>query len=191
MFSYPIDDTLSLRILERRHAEALFQLTDDNRAHLRRFLMWPDDILSVADARGFIRDGLDQYARNDGFQAGIFEDDTLIGCIGFHSVNWHDRNTEVGYWLAEAYTHRGIMTRATHAMVDYAFNVLYLHRVEIRCAAENHASRAIPQRLGFTEEGVMRQQLWLHDRYVDHVVYGVLSAEWRKLHGPPPTGDAS
>lgn len=80
------------------------------------------------------------------------------------------------------------------AVVDYAFGRLGLHRVEIRCAADNHRSRAIPERLGFTQEGVLRESGYLNGRFVDMVVYGVLASEWRAgaagsgVHGAA-TGD--
>jgi ribosomal-protein-serine acetyltransferase len=63
-------------------------------------------------------------------------------------------------------------------LVDYAFNELGLNRLEIRCATENTKSRAIPQRLGFKQEGTIRQAEWLYDHYVDLVVYGILASEW-------------
>jgi len=47
---------------------------------------------------------------------------------------------------------------------------------------ENKKSRAIPKRLGFKEEGIIRQTEWLYDRFVDHVVYGMLIDEWQSLY---------
>ena len=70
--------------------------------------------------------------------------------------------------------------------MDHALLDLKLNRVEIRCATENTRSRAIPERLSFTQEGVMRQVQWLHDRYVDHVVYSMLAEQWREIR--PPEG---
>lgn len=69
------------------------------------------------------------------------------------------------------------MTRACEALVNFSLRDLGLHRVEIRCAEENVKSRAIPERLGFVKEGFLREVEWLHDHYVDHVVYSKLSGE--------------
>ncbi|HEX2619356.1 MAG TPA: GNAT family protein [Phototrophicaceae bacterium] len=178
MFTYTVDDELELRILEERHAEDLFNLTEANRNYLNEWLMWADDIRSVADSRQFIRDGLRQFAENDGFQAGIWQYGDLVGCIGFHRINWYDRNTEIGYWLAKACAGKGVMTRSCKVMMDHAFSVWHLHRVVIRCAAGNLKSRAIPERLGFTLDGVMRHEICIHGKYHDHVVYSILTDEW-------------
>ena len=72
------------------------------------------------------------------------------------------------------------MTRACRALVDYAFSELGLNRIEIQCAVQNVKSRAIPERLDFTQEGVIRQAEWLYDHYNDHVIYGMLAEEWRQ-----------
>jgi ribosomal-protein-serine acetyltransferase len=178
MFTHRIDEHLDLRVLDYHHAEELYVLTDENRYFLREWLMWPEDIYSVSDSRDFIRQGLKQYAENDGFQAGMWVDGALAGCIGFHRINWMNRSTEIGYWLAQVHTGRGVMTRAVSALLDHAFEAWKLHRVEIRCAAGNVKSRAIPERLGFHQDGIMRQELWLHDQWVDHVVYSMLAHEW-------------
>lgn len=179
MFTHVIDHEVELRIFEERHADELFSLTEMNRAHLRQWLTWADEMHSVADTRTFIRDSLRQFADNDGFQAGIWYHGDLVGCIGFHSIDWTNHNTEIGYWLSRPYTGKGIMTRSVRAMCDHAFRVWRLHRVVIRCALENQPSRAIPERLGFHLDGVMREEIWLHDRYINHAVYSLLYDEWR------------
>ncbi len=72
------------------------------------------------------------------------------------------------------------MTEACRAMVNHAFRELGLNRVGIACATENHRSRAIPERLGFRQEGVQRQAEWLYDRFVDRALYAMLASEWRE-----------
>ncbi|MEC0276957.1 GNAT family N-acetyltransferase, partial [Peribacillus frigoritolerans] len=66
------------------------------------------------------------------------------------------------------------------ALTDYAFIELKLDKVEIRVAEENKKSRGIPERLGFINEGCIRQAEWLYDHYVDHIVYGMLTKDWNK-----------
>ena len=181
MFSLRIDDDLELRLLEERHAEALSALSDQNRAYLRLWMPWVDQSRTVEDRRNFIKRSLEQFANNDGFAAGIWFRGRLAGVIGIHRIDRLNRTTSIGYWLGSSFQGRGIMTRACRALVDCAFNELGLNRVEIRCATENRKSRAISERLGFTQEGVIRQAEWLYDHFVDHVVYGMLAGEWRAI----------
>jgi ribosomal-protein-serine acetyltransferase len=181
MFAHRIDDHLELRILEDHHADELYALVINNRAHARQWLPWVDDTKSVDDTKAFIRRSLERFAKQDGFQCGIFEDGKLVGGIGHLYVNWSAKKTEVGYWLAEQAQGRGIMTRAVIAMMNHAFDVYGMNRFEIHCATGNQRSRAIPERLGFKDEGTLREAGWLYDHFVDHVVYSILAREWKKL----------
>jgi len=70
------------------------------------------------------------------------------------------------------------MTRATRALVDHGFGDLELHRIVVRCGTGNRASRAIPERLGFTLEGTLREAEWVNDHFNDLVVYAMLCHEW-------------
>lgn len=108
-------------------------------------------------------------------QTAVIEDARIIGIVGFHGVCWDHHSTSIGYWLAESAQGRGTMTRAVQALVDHAFRVWRLHRVEIRAAVDNTRSRAIPERLGFTQEGVLRAAERIGDRYADQVVYARLN----------------
>jgi len=71
-----------------------------------------------------------------------------------------------------------LMTRACRAVVQHSFDDLQLNRLVITCAVENTKGHGIPRRLGFVQEGIARQAEWLHDHFVDHVVYAVLAHEW-------------
>jgi ribosomal-protein-serine acetyltransferase len=178
MFTRTLGDDAELRLLEARQANLLFALVDGNRPHLRRFLPWVDHTRTVEDSRAFIELTLRQLAQSNGFHAGIWSQGELAGVIGHHRIDWSNGATTLGYWLGERFQGKGLMTRAVEAFLHHAFVEVKLNRLEIRCAVENDRSRAIPERLGFKPEGVLRDAEWLYDHYVDHVIYGQLAREY-------------
>lgn len=178
MFCLMVDDEIKLCLLELRHAETLFDLVDANRPYLRQWMPWLDATTKVDNVRNFIESSLEQFSANHGFQTAIIYRGQVVGAMGFHRFEWDNRSTSLGYWLAADVQGRGIITRACRFLVTYAFTELGLNRIEIRCATGNHKSRAIPKRLGFKQEGVLRQAEWLYDHFVDHAVYSMLAQEW-------------
>ena len=179
MLTQPIDDHLSLRMLRLPDADELFAIVDANRERLREWLPWLDDNTTADDTRWFIQTTLDQCAADRGFVCAMLLDGAIVGVVGYNTIRRPSRIAELGYWLAAGATGRGLMTRSCRALIDYAFGELDLNKVEIRAAVGNRRSRAVPERLGFTQEGVLRQTEWLYDHLVDHVVYGLLRSEWR------------
>lgn len=186
MFRLVLGEDAELRLLEARHAELLFSLVEQDRAYLRQWLAWVDSNRSVSDSQGFIHNVLQQFANNNGLQAGIWFRGALAGVIGHNYIDWANGKTELGYWLGATFQGHGLMTRACRALTDYSFHELHLNRVEILCAAGNRKSRAIPERLGFTQEGTLRQAEWLYDHFVDLIVYGMLAGEWPRLSSSVP-----
>ena len=178
MFSYQVDDEILLRLPEERYSEEATALIRANLGHLSEWLSWATDDFSVEHAREFVRRNLRQFADNQGFSAQIVFRGRVAGQVGYNMIDWVNRSFEIGYWLAAEFQGRGIMTRSCRALVDYAFRELRFNRVEIKCAVGNARSRAVPERLGFTEEGTLREAERLRDRYVDLVVYSMLAADW-------------
>lgn len=179
MFSHRIDDDLKLCLPEERHAEEVAALIKQNLAYLREWMPWVKEDYGVADAHEYIKRNLQQFAERRSFGMHIVFRNRIAGGIGYNILDWSNQRTEIGYWLSASYQGRGLMTKACRALIDYAFTELKLNRVEIHCATENRKSRMIPERLGFTQEGVWRQAEWLHDHFVDLVVYGMLAREWQ------------
>jgi ribosomal-protein-serine acetyltransferase len=178
MFERRIDGEVSLALLEERHAAGLFDLIESNRAYLRRWLPWLDANTRPEHTAAFVQASLRQFAARDGLACGIRYQGALVGVTGLHRIDWANRRTSIGYWIAEGYEGKGIVTRAVSGLAAYAFDDLGLNHVEVACAVGNIRSCAIAERLGFVREGVLRQREWLYDRFVDHVVYGMLAAEW-------------
>jgi ribosomal-protein-serine acetyltransferase len=182
MFRFALSDACDLRLLEEADAAEFFALIEANRAYLARWMPWASG-QTLEGTQAFIRTTRRQLATNDGFQAAIVRGGRIIGVAGFHAVDWPHRSTSIGYWLDEREQGRGVMTRTVRALTDHALREWQLNRVELRAAADNHRSRAIPERLGFRQEGVLREAERVGDRYLDSVVYGMLAGAW-----PPASG---
>jgi ribosomal-protein-serine acetyltransferase len=179
LFSFIVDKEIHLKLLEVKHSDELFLLTDRDRSHLREWLPWVDGTKVPENTKGFIKATLKAFSENNGFNAGIYYNGEIVGCIGLHGIDWNNKKTSIGYWLASNYQGKGIMTKSCKAIVNHVFYEIGLNRVEIRAADSNRRSRAIPERLGFTQEGIIRSAEWLYDHFVNHVVYGMLKADWK------------
>jgi ribosomal-protein-serine acetyltransferase len=171
MFARPLDATTALHLALPAHAPELFALTDANREHLRAWLPWVDHVKTVADTTAFLRDRLHAFADDRGLCLLIKHDGKIAGTIGFNNLDLAHRTASIGYWLDAASTGRGLMTAAVRELTALGFDHYGLRRIEIRCATINLRSRAIPERLGYTLEGVLRQAEHVNGRTFDHAVY--------------------
>jgi ribosomal-protein-serine acetyltransferase len=171
-----VADGCHLRLLEESDAEELYRLVDANRDHLAEWMPWAAG-QTLEGTANFISAARRRHAERNGFEMALVLDERMIGAAGFAGIDWVARGTIIGYWLAEEHQGRGLMTRAVRALVDHAFGELELHRVEIQAAEGNLRSRGIPERLGFTQEGIRREAESVGGRYLDLVVYGLLATD--------------
>ncbi|MFS0764846.1 GNAT family N-acetyltransferase [Peribacillus phoenicis] len=84
------------------------------------------------------------------------EDDQFIGSTGLHRINWDIPKFEIGYWIDTRYSKQGYITEAVEKLTKFAFYHYGAKRVEIRCDPNNIASKRIPEKLGYTLEGILR-----------------------------------
>lgn len=178
MFTLKVDNEIELQLFQRHHALKLYQLVENNREHLRQWLSWVDSMNSPYQFESIIPVWLNQFAEDNGCNIGILYNGDLVGSIGLHQMDWHNSMTSIGYYLAKNAEGHGIMTRSVQALLNYAFFQLGLNRVEIRCGVYNKKSRAIPERLGFVREGIIRDGEQLYGRFHDLIVYSMLSRDW-------------
>ena len=180
MIHWKLDATTSIYPLEFKHAEEILQLMTKNRGHLDRWLRWSSAIQTLEDVHALVDQFQEKMHQGDGFHCGIWQNGLLAGAVVCWYIHDGNKNAEVGYWLGEPFTGKGLATRAAERAITYLFTDVGLHRVEMQCGVENKKSRAVPERLGFTLEGIRRESHWITDRFVDHAVYGILSDEWVK-----------
>ncbi|MEA2125754.1 MAG: ribosomal-protein-serine acetyltransferase [Solirubrobacteraceae bacterium] len=157
-------------------AEELIALIEANRGHLEPWMPWVHGYRPSSTV-AFVEAAQRQARDEQGVQFAVVRTDRVAGTIGFHAVNWVNRSTSVGYWLAAPAQGEGIMTAAVRAVVRIAFDEWSLHRVELRAAPDNARSQAVAERCGFVFEGVAREAELVGGRYRDLNVYALLASD--------------
>jgi ribosomal-protein-serine acetyltransferase len=178
-FQRDVTRDIRIRQFQPADAEPLFACVERNRAYLREWLPWVDATGGVEDISAFILRTQGQWEAGQGPQCSIWLRGELVGSIGTHPIDWNNRNCAVGYWLDAHRQGSGIVTRCCATLLDYLLLELDLNRVEIHCGTGNWRSSAIPQRLGFTREGVRRQAQLVGGRWLDMETWSLLADEWR------------
>jgi ribosomal-protein-serine acetyltransferase len=172
-------DDLEIRRLEPRDAGALATLEPGDLSQSQG--EW-------TSARGreaeFIVDARCRFEAGEGFWAGIWRGADLLGIVALHHIKRAASSGSLSYALGAQHRGRGVMTRACAQVVDHGFGELGLNRLQIVVDVANRPSRGIPERLGFTQEGVFRDFYRSADGFRDVVQYALLAREWR---GAGPT----
>ncbi|MFN5576921.1 MAG: GNAT family N-acetyltransferase [Bacteroidota bacterium] len=126
---------------------------------------------SESDGRAFlefsIKDNLDQLFA-------IEIDGQAVGSIGIHPQDGIQRkNAELGYWLAEPFWGKGVISNAVKQVVDFAFNTYDINRVFARTFGTNLASQKVLEKNGFILEGRFEKVIIKHNEYLDELIYAI------------------
>ncbi len=178
MITIGIDKRTELRQLCLDDAGAIAGIVLENYDHLHEWLPWVNEDYSAEVTSAFVESAMKKFQEGESFHALVLDVGRIAGQIGFNAIDRADDWAEIGYWLASEFEGSGLMTRCCRALINYGFDEFALNRIVIRCATENTKSQAIPSRLGFTVEGVLREAEKLHGRYVDLKVFSLLKSEW-------------
>jgi ribosomal-protein-serine acetyltransferase len=161
------------------HAEGILNLVNSERQQLREWLPWVDRMHTVNDFRRYIDYSNQKTAEGSEIGYVIFHGNEMVGRIGIYNIDQQNKHCSLGYWLRSDYQGKGIITTACRKLISLSFSDLDINRVEIRCGTGNHKSAAIPERLGFKKEGVMRNGEYVNNRFIDLTIYSMLKEEWR------------
>jgi len=177
MFYYNVDEDLTLKLLTQHNATELFNIVEKNRVFLREWLPWIDSKKTVEDFQNSIEKWGNKYISNTAINAGIFFKGKLVGMVAFPEIDWKGKKTSFGYWLAPEFEGKGLVIRCVKELLKYAFYILDLNRIEISCAEDNFRSRALPEKLGFIKEGILRDNYYLNGDLHNLVVYSLLKSD--------------
>jgi ribosomal-protein-serine acetyltransferase len=181
-YEIKVNDKISLKLRKEENAQTFFEIVDCNREEFRKWFPWVDVTLSLEDSKKFIIDCQEGFQRKKSADFGIVYEGEFIWSMGLHTIKLEHGFAEIGYLIAKDFQGKGIMTECVKAMINYGFNELQLHRIQIRCDLINIKSKAILERLGFKLEGVLRQnRKHEDDTFSDELIYGLLRNEWNIL----------
>jgi ribosomal-protein-serine acetyltransferase len=173
------DDGAELRPLEPWHAEEFLTHMDRGRDYIGQHIGLADAVTDLASSRAYLQDYAQKAASDTGRVYGIWVDDKLVGGVLFRMMDVERGIAEAGCWLEPAAVGRGLVTRASRLIIDWAIKERGIHRVEWLASTANHASIAVAKRLGMTKEGVLREFYPHRGRRHDMELWSVLAPEWR------------
>ncbi len=180
MFSFQIEDDLKLVLPTERDTQEIYRAVRENLEELKLWMPWATDDYSPESARVYIRGNLSEFATTGSFGASVVYEEKIVGAVGFHHLDNANKSAHLGYWLTRGAQGKGLMTKCSRVLIDYLFDEIELNRIQIKCNVENTKSRAVPERLGFTLEGIKRQAEFSNNRFGDWAVYAMLAEEWKK-----------
>lgn len=179
MITITIDENVQLELTASKHAKGLYDAVDSNRQHLSEFLPWVSNMQSVEDFKAYIQNCEELYRQKKEVSFVILLNNVPVGRIGLHYINLDNKNAAIGYWLTKEAEGKGIITRSCQKLISYGFEQLGLHRIEIKAGVNNLKSQAIPQKLNFKKEGILREAELVNGVYLDLVLYSLLKDEWK------------
>ncbi|MEU0881822.1 GNAT family N-acetyltransferase [Lentzea sp. NPDC005914] len=141
---------MELRKLSDADAAELLQVITESLEHLRPWMPWAHVDYDASTAAGFLAMAVSTWERGTMFHHAITVDGAIVGVITADRTQESDL-VEIGYWLHPAFTGRGLATKAAAELVEFAFALDGVRRLQIWHDAANIASSGVPRRLGFTE----------------------------------------
>ena len=174
MFTQKIDNDLMITLVDPSFAEKYLAIVENEREYLAKFLAWPSHATDINFFQNFVLHMLTEYAQGKSITCAIFYKEDLVGNISLNNINHSLNKAHIGYWISKDVQGLGIATRCVQFLCHFAFDKLSLEKVELAAATNNNASRAVAERCGFAQEGIIRRAENINGQVIDHAVYGLL-----------------
>jgi RimJ/RimL family protein N-acetyltransferase len=176
-----VTERLVIRCYNPADVYLLQQAVSDSVEHLKPFMPWAEssaaETLDVKLER--LRQLRGKFDLGQDFIYGIFSQDEslFIGGTGLHT-RVGDNAREIGYWIHKDYLRKGYATEVSAALTKVAFEVDNMERVEIHCSVTNHASAAVPRKLGYIHETTRRRLSYTREGPQDSMIWTLFKDEY-------------
>jgi ribosomal-protein-serine acetyltransferase len=157
MLEVRLNPAIAMRLIERRHAAALFELVESGREDFQQWIPFVSKTKTQEDALACTLRFLDMHKEGKGYVYGLWDGRKMIGNVLIKDVDDNAKTAEIGYMVARAYRGQGLALAASRHMIDFIFGELGFQKIALCCDDRNEASIAIARRLGFELEGVIKR----------------------------------
>lgn len=173
-----IDENIELRQLKLTDAKDIFETIDSQRTYLGKWLPFVETTKDLTDSEMYVNSVINADIERFEYVFTIRYNGQFAGIVGFKDTDKANKKTEIGYWLSEKFQKKGIMTKSVDTLCNFAFKILNINRVQIKCAVGNLPSSNIPKRLNFKLEGIERDgELLSGNVFVDLEIYSKLKSD--------------
>jgi ribosomal-protein-serine acetyltransferase len=151
---------------------------------LNQWLPWARMDYNSGDTVAFLRESMQAWREDRAWDYSIrskADPSRHIGNVSFWTVSKLGKIVEIGYWVRSEETGKGVCTEAVDRVLEEAFDALGYHKAVLRIAVGNDASDRVAKKLGFTREGVLREELLIRGNWVDHSHWSLLDREYRAM----------
>lgn len=166
-------ETFAIRPFAAADAAALHAAVRDSIASLSALFPWCSPDYSLADAQARVAACVAAWRDGTEYPFGIFEGDTLLGCVGLNQLDRDARSANLGYWIGERHRGRGLATQAAAWTADWGFRELGLARIEILVLPHNVPSLRVAEKLGAVREGIAPGRIALQGGRADAVLFAL------------------
>ncbi|MGL5633459.1 MAG: GNAT family N-acetyltransferase [Sarcina sp.] len=164
---------ISLKSLNPSYAEQMLQYYIDNKEHLHEVEPTRDQsFYSIDTQRNILLESYRQYLNGTSLDMGIFKEGKLIGKIKLSNIVYGVfKSAFVGYSIDKDEQGKGYMKEALRLILDYASDVMNLHRIEASTLLDNEKSKGVLRGLGFEEVGINYKYLFINGQWRDHIIF--------------------
>ena len=176
-----INEHIEIEMVSPFNVENIYMLVQSNKDYLAESLDWVDETNSQDIVLENTKRALRDYAEKTGVGYVIKFNGTIVGRISLWEVNSKAKIYEIGYWISQEHTKKGITTDCAREVINIGFRYFGAEKIEINCIVENTASNRIVKKLGFKHEGVRRNSIKVRDKVYNMNRYGLLKSEWNRF----------
>jgi RimJ/RimL family protein N-acetyltransferase len=165
------DDLIYLRKLEESDLDRTWHWVNQPDIYSAIGILAP--ITMTAQRRWF--EEIDSSDSKIVFAICLHDGDQHVGNVSLDQIDYRHRNARLAIFIAEPGRRgQGIGTRAMHLLIEYAFDLMNLHRLYCKTTAGNPAVISFYERLGFKIEGCLRKHEYIAGQYVDKIILGIV-----------------
>ena len=174
------DGIVSLMPVSLADADVQYRAIRESLAEISPWLPFAHKDYSIKETKDFLKKRCPIGWKKDteySFKIIDPKDNSFMGGCGLNAIDFDNHRANLGYWVRTSRTRDGVATAATLLLAKWGFKVAGLRRIEILVAVGNQRSQRVAEKAGAHREGVLRNRLYMYEKYHDAVMYSLIPGD--------------